>query len=402
MKKIGMILEKTFPPDIRVEKEIRLLVKKGFKVFLLCQLRKKTKEKEAIREEFVIQRVDESNIFLRKIRTFKFFISFQDNLWKRELVKFVNNNKIDILHVHDLPLLGIAINIAKKNNIKIISDLHENWPEMLQLNSSRNKFENLMLKPFKNLNRWRKYEKNCLKLVDEIIVVVDEAKKRIIQQYNIPKSKITVISNVVDISNIIQMGLDKMIIEKYKDKYIILYVGGFGDHRGLTIAIKALYYLKNTINNIVLLFVGKGNRSYENKLKYLVKKYNLKDKVEFAGYQPFNKVPSYIEASNICLIPHRKNPHTDSTIPHKLFQYMFMNKPVIVSNCRPLKRIVDEAKCGLVFKTDNSEDLAIKIKTLFYNKKLSKIFGENGKKIVIRKYNWELEGEKLLSMYKTL
>ena len=72
--------------------------------------------------------------------------------------------------------------------------------------------------------------------------------------------------------------------------------------------------------------------------------------VVFEGFQPQEKIPSYIIASSIGLIPHLKTAHTDNTIPHKLFHYMLMNKPVVAANCNPIERILNESNAGLIYR----------------------------------------------------
>lgn len=122
----------------------------------------------------------------------------------------------------------------------------------------------------------------------------------------------------------------------------------------------------------------------------------MQKKVVFVRWQPFNAVATYIDISSICLVPHHKNPHTDSTIPYKLFQYMLMKKPVIVSNCRPLERIVNETGAGLVFKSNNENDLANKIRDIYQN---SRDYGKNGYLSVLNKYNWKKETNSLVNIY---
>ena len=67
---------------------------------------------------------------------------------------------------------------------------------------------------------------------------------------------------------------------------------------------------------------------------------------------------------------------------------MHLKKPVIVSNCRPLKRVVKETESGLFFQADNPEDLARNILFLFNNKQMRSQMGKNAKNAVLKKYNW--------------
>ena len=126
---------------------------------------------------------------------------------------------------------------------------------------------------------------------------------------------------------------------------------------------------------------------------------NLTDRVVFTGYQPFRLMPTYVTLSKIGLIPHISTPHIETTMPNKIFQFMLMGKPVIVSSVRPLKRVVDDAQCGLVFEERSPASLAeavIKLK----DEELRCQLGENGRKAFKDRYNWKLTVQALLSIYR--
>ena len=104
-----------------------------------------------------------------------------------------------------------------------------------------------------------------------------------------------------------------------------------------------------------------------------------------------------MERADVGLVPHVKSPHTDSTIPHKLFQYMWRKLPVIVSNCSPLERIVKEAKCGYVYPSGDHVALSAQIKNLYKNSDLRMNFGMSGHLSVKDKYNWGIAGDRYCS-----
>jgi glycosyltransferase involved in cell wall biosynthesis len=118
-------------------------------------------------------------------------------------------------------------------------------------------------------------------------------------------------------------------------------------------------------------------------------------------WQPFELVPSLIRLSDVCIIPHRKNPHTDTTLPHKLFQYMAMGKPVVVSDCASLRRVVEEAGCGRVFRSGDTDSLAEAIVSLRDDGERRRV-GEAGKKAVMDGLNWAESSKKLVELYQSL
>jgi glycosyltransferase involved in cell wall biosynthesis len=395
-KNIGMILQAKFPPDPRVDKEARSLAKKGFGVFVLCV---KSDNKPIREDESIIKinRIDflTQNKFLKNFYSFIFYLTFYHRFWAKNIKEFIIQNKINVLHVHDLPLVKTAYKVSRKMKIAVVADLHENYPEAIEFYRYKSKGPKQI---FFKKKRWQKYEKKYLKKVDKIIAVVEEGKQRIVK-YGIPENKVTVISNLEDIDSFNKIKIDNNLLNKFKEKFVIFYVGGFGPHRGIDTAIKSLDYLKDKILNLKLVLVGGGN-VYEQEMKNLSRKLNVTDFVDFEGWQPFDKIPSYIEASDICLVPYNSSIQTNASSPNKLFEYMLKGKPVITSDCKSLERTIKETKGGLVFKAGDSKDLAEKIIYLYKNEPIREKIGEAGQKSVFSKYNWFEESKKLIEIYE--
>jgi glycosyltransferase involved in cell wall biosynthesis len=107
----------------------------------------------------------------------------------------------------------------------------------------------------------------------------------------------------------------------------------------------------------------------------------------------------YLAKSDLCVIPHVNNLFINTTIPNKLFQYMFMAKPVLVSDAKPLARIVNESSCGFVFQSGNAADAAAAIERA-YAARDDLTIGERGKKAVLEKYTWEKVSRALDHVYQ--
>ena len=80
---------------------------------------------------------------------------------------------------------------------------------------------------------------------------------------------------------------------------------------------------------------------------------------------------------------------------------MMLGKPVIVSNAAPMMRVVNDTDCGLIFKERNVQSLVetiIKLQDEIERNTL----GENGKRAVEQKYNWQTTVQTLLKLYRNL
>ena len=308
----------------------------------------------------------------------------------RFLSPFCQN--LDAIHVHDLPLGIVGKHLSKKHGLPLVLDLHENYPAALTIWEYS---QNRIARVFLNVKRWRNYELKMVQAANRVIVVVDEALNRF-QVKKFSLEKFVVVSNALNIKNYPVSDVPK---RTNKDEFLFSYVGGLAVHRGLETAIHAMPFILEKIPSAKLLIVGSGRNL--KALKQLTKQLNVEKYVQFTGWISFAESVNFIQESDVCIIPHILTEHTNTTIPHKLFQYMYLEKPVIVSTCPPLKRIVKETNSGLVFKAGDAVDFAEKV-ILLRDPELRKKFGKNGRNAVLMKFNWEKESQKLRQMYHEL
>ncbi|MBN2411860.1 glycosyltransferase family 4 protein [candidate division KSB1 bacterium] len=387
-----MILQTDFPPDIRVEKEVKSLIKCGHHVHLVC---KNVKRKESLSrvENFYIHRLIPFKGVLKKFNKIKMFPAPFNPAWSNLVRKVIINYSINVLHVHDLPLAPLAVSMGRKFCIPVIYDMHENYPEALKAWNKKG-FEKIIKSPFIA----KIVEKRVVRKADKLIVVIEEQKQRL-EKSGIHSDKIIVLSNTVDTEKFVPKGKSQSIREELQSDFILTYVGGLDENRGLETLIKAFYLFLFYHHNAKLLIVGSG-RKKENLIN-LTKKLKIILNVQFTDWIPFDMVPDYVMASDVCLIPQPVNGHSNTTIPHKLFQYMSMGKPVIVSDAKPLARIVRETKSGLVFNSNDEESLVKAIIKLYNDMEREKM-GDNGKQAVLDKYNWSRTQNSLLDLYKRI
>ena len=390
--RIGMILCKPYPPDIRVEKEARTLIEAGHDLFVLAERKDGELKNETVLGT-TVNRYYPPRPFRRRLDWIRFNTSFKSAFWESRIRRFVKRNDIDIIHTHDLPLVGTAVKVAIDFDLPIIADLHENYPEAQQLWSEKSR--NPLVWFTNNRKRWENYERNILPHTNEVISVVKEGAERLQNSGVVSIEKMTIIMNVEDKSWFDKLATSKRIND---DVIRVVYVGGVRPHRGLDIVIKALVELPSK-HKVSLRVVGaKGNYALE--LMQLAKQIGIEDRIELIEWIPLEEIPNAILECDIGIVPHKKHPQQDASLPHKLFQYMLAKKPVIVSNCKSLERIVKETESGLVFDSGNSSNLAEKILKLVENPELCRELGLNGRRAAIERYSWELEGQKLANLYK--
>ncbi len=386
--KILMLLEGNFPPDVRVEKEIKTLIAKNYEVVLACSSPQTQSEIIEWSGATIIKKKMPKLIYKSSIAALK--ISLYFSFWHKFISQIFSEYKINVIHLHDLPLAKVAVRFSQNHHTKFILDLHENWPALLKVSQHTNTFPGKILY---NEERWKEYEKLYAKKADKILVVVKEAKKRM-ELIGISEEKIQIVSNTIDAED---TNFPKIL--KTKNTFSIIYAGGLTEHRGIQVALDAVNIIKNVIPNIKFRIIGDGR--YKKELQKKAAKLKIKQNVLFTGWLQFEEMLNHLTESDIAIIPHLKNEHTDTTIPHKLFQYFAAGKPVISSDCIPLKRIITQTRTGIVYKHDDPVELANSIQTLSEKSELYKEFQRNEKKALI-KYNWSLDSRRLLQVYSDI
>ncbi len=398
---ICMIVDGAYPNDIRVRKEAESLAENGKKVVVVCPRKKGDLETETI-NKVAIFRIGKNYTTTKKgIYDIIESVTDVNPFFYKGLKKAFQKYEIDYLHVHDLPLAGTGYMFKTKVK-KCYLDLHENYPEALKtwFLWKQNSIIQLKNKLFMNPKRWSKKEKKYCQKYDKVICVVEEMKTKLITNFKINSEKLIVVSNHEKISfaDNFRKEVAQNII--HKNDFSITYVGGFGPHRGLQTAIEAMPEIVKNIANAKLFLIGKGSYDVENTLRATVKKFKVEDSVIFVGYRPFAEVSTIMQKTNINIIPHLANDHTNNTIPHKLFQIMMSKSLLLVSSCKPLQRIVSKYDAGIIFKANDANNFANKVISIHKNYDTFQSKTTNAFDAVMNKAeNWENESLKLVSLY---
>jgi len=419
-KTVAMVLDQPFPPDARVEREAVALTEAGYQVHLLCMFsqnpdRQKAEPATEVYRGFTLHRVDPQAItwqipgtpfqtrlpykgLLKSINRLLFNV---DSAWQTAIDRFCTTVQPDMLHIHDLRLVSTGLRIAQKRQIPLVADLHENYPALMRILKGKIDPE-IGLKARK---KWQTIENRCVKKASHVLVVVEEAKERLVNNGLAP-DKVTVVANTVDAQKFLALPedpQDTLVKKQARGHFVLTYVGFINsDHRGIHTVIDALALLKNECPNLLFIAAGGYREPYKRVLDEKILSHGLESSVWFTGWLDESDFVPYIQAADIGLCPHQANEHTHHTFPNKVYLYHLFQKPVIVSDCRPLERYINDTEGGLVFPSENAEALADTIIQLYHNATLRRQLGENGHQQVIKTYNWQHTAQALVNTYDSV
>ncbi|WP_435335193.1 glycosyltransferase family 4 protein [Haloarchaeobius sp. TZWWS8] len=403
-----MVLGHTYPPDVRIKKEAKSLLAAGHEVSLLCRAREDEPARETVDGIDVVRLTEDS-----RLDTAGRLASAACNMlvdvhprWVKALFSLIREKSADVIHVHDLPLVRDGILVGDRMDVPVVADLHENYPEAVRQWRKPHTPASLLRSPmialhwaFKPTWRYKRIERHRVREVDRLVTVTEEAESHYQRDCAVLPDRTTVVSNTVDLDTFVG---DEEPKPGFEDEFVVGYVGTFGAHRGLTTVVEAMADVVDEVPDARFLLAGAGSDPYEEELRETVAAAGVEDHVTFTGWIDFDDFPNYMATCDVCLVPHESTPHTRTTVPHKLFQYMAMERPVLVTDLSPLARVVKDADSGVVAQPGDSDSIARALVELAENPDRTAQYGRNGREAVEDRYNWERTGETLVAMHERL
>lgn len=313
-------------------------------------------------------------------------ISYQISLFFN-LLLFYWKNRVDAFYIRQSDFTFMPLIISKFFRIPYIVEVNG-----LLLNEM-SMFENSrMHMAITELSEGLSY-KNAAK----IIAVTQGVKKGIMELYDLEDEKIIVIENGANTDLFRPMDQREARKKIYLDEYskYIGFIGNLAPWQGVEYLIQAAPIIVKAYPETRFLIAGDGIMRKE--LMQLAENLGVSDKVNFTGSIPYNNVPLYINAFDICVV--YKKPIKSGYSPLKLYEYLACGKPVIASRVEGFE-MVELEKAGVLAKPENPEELAKAIIELIKDRKLMEELGKNGRKYVLENHSWESIGKKVAQVCK--
>ena len=232
----------------------------------------------------------------------------------------------------------------------------------------------------------KEFEKKTLKDADKVLTINAALRDYAVQLGADPK-KVSVLEAGID-PDLFHPSVDgSKIREKYgigQHDFVLFFMGWLYPFSGLWEVASELVKLKDEHPSIKLLIVGEGDLL--DKLKVLRDKYCCRECLILMDRQPYERIPEYIAASDICLLPAYDNDVMRYIVPIKMYEYMACGKPVIATKLLGIMKEFREGN-GVVY-VDRPEDVLERAIALAKDRKAIKEIGIKAVKYV-QKYSWE-------------
>ena len=288
----------------------------------------------------------------------------------------VNEYKqIDIIHCNDLETLPIGVIIKRFFNkkVKIVYDAHEYETERHNIRGIRKTL-------VKNL------EKYLIGYADAVMTVSDSIANEYVRLYGIKKPSLVLNTpsfKVIEKGNIFRETFGISV-----ESTIFLYQGALNLGRGIELILDTF---KSLPKDNVVVFMGYG--TLEPIIKEAMDKHN---NIYFHKAVPPNRVLAYTSSADFGL-----SLIEDSCLsyryclPNKMFEYIMVGIPVIVSNLPEMRKIVEEYDVGVVVNINLKKSIEEIIKM---DRELLLINLKHTQKI----YHWAKQEVVLMGVYNAL
>lgn len=319
--------------------------------------------------------------------------SYEFSLFLHLLYYFIKN-KPDVIYLRQNSFSFLPTTLCKIFNIPLIIEINGLInDELLMTFSSKSVIPNIY--SYLSVTSEKFNYKHC----DKIVSVTQNLKETLTDIYNIDTNKIIVINNGAntDIFKPLpeQESLAKLNLDSSKN--YICFVGNLAPWQGVEFLIKAAPLILKKHANARFLIVGDGVMKKE--WMKLAGDLGVLDKFIFTGGVPYEMVPTYINAADVCVAPFIKKRNSRIGLSAlKMYEYLACGKPVVASDILGVKELLENSGGGISVIPENPEAMANAILKLLSDESVRKLMGENGRKYVVTNHSWDSVARKVLDV----
>lgn len=195
----------------------------------------------------------------------------------------------------------------------------------------------------------------------------------------IPAGKIALLPDWVDPDTYDASRVDREAVREelqLGERFVVSFLGNFGLLMGIEKILEAARVVQERDPRVLFLFVGKG--AALPMMEQRMREWNLKN-VRIIPYQPRERVPALLAASDVLIVTYMQNDITLITVPSKIYEYMSIARPIVAGVDGVIREILEEAGCALVSQERDPRELAEHILALKADPDRGEVMGAAGR-----------------------
>ncbi|NTU66622.1 MAG: glycosyltransferase family 4 protein [Candidatus Moranbacteria bacterium] len=392
-KKILFIVQNLpLPEDRRVFQEMETMSKNGFMVFAIAPGKPDQKKTETI-GKMKIWRYRQAPPAAGLVGyVWEYAYSFSCSFYLALKIYF--QEKYQVIHISNPPDFFFPIGaFMKLFGVKYVFDQHDLMPEMSEAkfgSGSKSLLRKMLLLS----------EKLALKFC-VVHITTCESGKCLVQKRSAFSAKTFIVRNAVDFSKVYSNTTPKKEIKELSQfKHICAYLGVMGFQDGLDKLLESISYIVNDKNRTDIGFVLMGDGDALPEIKKTALEYGIADQVFFAGWADSKMISTYLNISDLGLMPEPVNSYTVNSLHNKVMEYMAHGLPVVSYDLKEARKSAGSA--GVFVSGNDSIKFGQAVLELIGNAGKRQEMGETGRMAAKENFTWEKSGQKLVEAYRYL
>lgn len=288
----------------------------------------------------------------------------------------------DILHAHSPVLNAIpALRVGKRLGIPVVYEIRAFW-EDAAVDHGTTREGSLRYRLTRGLETW------VLRRVDHAFTICEGLRNDIVAR-GIPKEKVTVIPNAVDIEGFQLSGEPDAVLKSQllpDGTTVIGFVGSFYAYEGLDLLLGAFQTLHVRRPDLRVLLVGGGPQ--EANLKAQAQRLGIVDKVIFTGRVPHGEVSRYYDLIDLLAYPRHSMRLTELVTPLKPLEAMAQGRVFVASDVGGHQELIRDGETGRLFKAGDVGALADAIADMLDHRQDWPVYRSAGRQFVEQVRNW--------------
>lgn len=290
----------------------------------------------------------------------------------------------DIYQFHDPELLPWGLKLKKRGK-KVIFDSHENYSLQMRGKPYLSGWASSILAAV-----YQKYEYAVVRKLDAIIYPCTFQGKL---PYKGVCHRVAVLDNVPSLEEV----YDQYQGREHPLSGPMCYFGSLSPARCVT------EIIESAVNTGMPLLLA-GNFSSDTYQRECLTLMEGHEHIQWLGRLSRLEIIPLLKKASVGLCPEKNilQYNTVDNLATKSYEYMAMGLPVIVADYPFIRKVMAEYRYGIPVDPDSTESISQAIRYLLDHPEEASQMGENGRKAIKERFNWELEQEKLFALYEDI
>jgi glycosyltransferase involved in cell wall biosynthesis len=343
--RICVIRQGYFPLDTRVGREVRALEAAGHEVDVICLRRQRERLRERVGSvmTYRLPLPAERSGRVRYVAQYGAFLLAAGLLAAALHVR----RRWDVVQVNSMPdALVFAAAVPRLLGARVLLDLHETMPEFLAEKYGLSRAHRLV-----RLVAW--LEQASIRFADEVITCTDQMRDAFVAR-GADTEKITVILNAAD-EEVFDVRRHPP-APRVSDRFTLICHGAIEERYGHDTLVRAAALLDDDVPGLRIEVFGEG--SYRDEMRRLARDLGVEDRLWISdGWAPIDELVAAIARADAGVVAIKRDSFRDLTHCNKMFDFIAMRRPAIVSRTRSVEEYFDDS-CFALFESGDEHDLA--------------------------------------------